>query len=173
MSAVRTTLWPGLLLVILLIVALPLCLSAAVAAGDKAPDFKLDNVDGKSTVTLSDYTDKPTLLVFWASWCPHCQREVSVLQKVYSDLGPKGMNAIGTSVDEDSKKANEFVGKHKLTFPNAFAGTDAGSAVLDSYGVDGVPAIFVLGKGGVTQVRFDGETEEKAIREEFAKLGVK
>src|SRR5690554_4215113 len=82
--------------------------SAEVNVGDKAPDFTLTGLDGKD-VKLSTYAGKPTLLVFWVSWCPHCQAELPVLQKVYGDLRSKGMNAVGVSVDRDKEDAQEFV----------------------------------------------------------------
>lgn len=147
--------------------------AAAVAVGDKAPDFQLGSIDGKTTIKLSDYTDKPTLLVFWVSWCPHCQNMTAVEKKIYTDLGPKGLNVVGVSVDKDIDAASGFVKKHSLLFPNAFAGTDEGRNVATTYGIRGVPTFFVLDKGGIVKAVYSGEIGEDTIRQDFAELGVK
>jgi peroxiredoxin len=148
--------------------------SASVAVGDKAPDFKLTNViDGDKAVKLSDYTNKPTLLVFWASWCPHCQREVPVLQKVFTDLKGKGMNAVGISADQARDDAKGFVKRYNVTFPNAFAGNDDGAKVIDSYEVQGVPTIFLLDKNRNVVWTHVGEASEDSVRAALAKVGVK
>ncbi len=158
---------------VLTAVAMVTPLWAAVAVGDKAPSFKLGSVDGKSTVDLSSYTDKPTLLVFWASWCPHCQRELPVLQKIYNDLSPKGVNVVGVSVDQVSADAGGFLKNHAITFPNAYAGSDRAQRVLATYGITGIPTVYVLDKGGTVKERYSGEIDDATIRSDFAKMGMK
>ena len=44
-----------------------------IHAGDVAPDFTAEMLDG-SNVTLSALQGKPTLLIFWATWCPPMSR---------------------------------------------------------------------------------------------------
>lgn len=41
------------------------CVSTAIKVGDRAPDFQLTALDGK-TLKLSDFRGKPVLLSFWA-----------------------------------------------------------------------------------------------------------
>lgn len=146
---------------------------AEVAAGDKAPNFVLGSVDGKSFVKLSDYSGKPTMVAFWVSWCSHCRHEAPILNKVYNDLKDKGVNVVGISVDDDIKDAQEFVKKYSVPFPNAFAGTESGMDVVEQYGVEGVPATYVLDKDGVVKAVLVGTASEEALKAELAKLGVK
>jgi len=170
MSTTRAILGSAFLL------ALILTTTAAITAtnqGDNATDFQLPNLDGQSVMQLYDYLDKPTLLVFWVSWCLHCQREVPVLDNMNRDLAPKGMNTIGVSVDDSVSDARGFVKQYEIGFSNMLAVAQVGQAVLEEYGVEAVPTMFVIDKGGMVKARFDGETEEKTIRDEFAQLGVK
>jgi len=87
---------------------IPLALGAAGGAavhvlpllgGDKAPDFKLGGVDGTSVVKLADSitgAHAPRLL---GHWCPHCQRELPILQKRPTISAPRGMHCLGVSID--------------------------------------------------------------------------
>jgi peroxiredoxin len=141
---------------------------AALSVGSKAPDFKLSGFDGK-TIQLSDYTDKPTVLVFWASWCPHCVRELPVMDRLYKDLHPKGVNFIGINMDSTVSKGKDYVSSHRISFPMA----SAKSGIAESYQITGIPSIFILGKGGVLKAKYAGEVDEATIRSDLAKLGVK
>ena len=42
---------------------------------DPAPDFSLSDLDGKP-LRLADQRGRVTLLNFWGSWCPPCQKEI-------------------------------------------------------------------------------------------------
>jgi len=172
MSGKRLALLASVPAIIAMVALLAVSALAAVSVGDKAPNFTLDSINGSAT-SLSSVTDKPTLLVFWASWCPHCQRELPMLQDIYKDLHSKGMNAMGVSVDDNIGSAKSFIQSSSITFPNVYAGNDKGMGVVQDYSVRGVPTIFILGKGGVVKAKYEGEVDGSTIRQQFAKLGVK
>lgn len=144
-----------------------------VKIGDKAPDFQLGNIDGKTNIKLSDYTDKPILLVFWVSWCPHCRKEVPMLEKMAKEFKPAAINAVSVSVDDDVAKARSFVKSLSVGFPTCFAGTDAGGKAMTDYGVENVPFVLVIDKGGTVAAKFVGEIAPDKVKAEFVKLGVK
>ena len=66
-------------------------------------------------------SDKPTLLVFWEIWCPHCRREVPKLQATWDKYGDKiqmvGLTKITRSATEE--KVTEFIAEEKVTYPTA------------------------------------------------------
>lgn len=146
---------------------------AMINVGDKAPDFKLDIINGKGSIRLSDYTNKPTLLVFWASWCSHCQREMPVITRIYKSFKDKGLNVIGISVDDSITNARRFTGQYSPGFPNVYAGTDRGMDMVKTYGVTGVPTVYILNKGGIVKARYTGEVDETTIKNNLASVGVK
>ena len=59
--------------------------------GDKAPEFSLPGVDGK-TYRLSDYRTDPFVLVtFWCNHCPYVQGWESRMVEIGRKYGPKGV----------------------------------------------------------------------------------
>lgn len=173
MSGKRYVIPAAVALVLIVFAALTLPALANVGVGDKAPNFQLSSVSGQGSVQLSDYTSKPTILVFWASWCPHCQRELPVIQSIYKDLAPKGLNVVGVSVDRSIGDAKGFTSSHSITFPNAYAGTDKGGDMLDTYNISGIPTIYVLNKNGTVKTVYRGEISGDTLRAEAAQMGVK
>jgi cytochrome oxidase Cu insertion factor (SCO1/SenC/PrrC family) len=62
------------IIVVMLVILLSACTQEAKPEvevgyfpGNKAPDFTLESLSGE-TISLSDYSGKSVLLVFWASW---------------------------------------------------------------------------------------------------------
>ena len=52
----------------------------------KAIDFTVLDYD-LNEVHLFDYSGKPVILNFWASWCPDCLREFPSFQSLYEEYG--------------------------------------------------------------------------------------
>jgi peroxiredoxin len=70
-----------------------------IAAGEPAPDFTLRDQDGEK-VSLSDYRGRKVLLVFYpADFSPVCSDQLSIYQEVKPELGAKGVELVGISVD--------------------------------------------------------------------------
>lgn len=143
---------------------------AEVQVGSKAPDFSLATIEGKA-ISLKELNDKPTILVFWATWCPHCRTELPIVEKIYKDLHPKGANFIGVSLDDSTATAKKFVQSNHISFPIAVAGSK--SNLLGSYSITGIPMVFVIDKGSIVKARYAGKVTESTIRGELLKLGVK
>ena len=92
--------------------------SAAWALGEVAPDFTLRDMDNKS-VSLSSLKGNVVLINFWATWCGPCQVEMPHLQKMYTELGPKGFTVLSVSAD-DARTASlvkPLIKKNGYTFP--------------------------------------------------------
>ena len=45
-------------------------------------------LDGK-LVSLADFTGKPVIVFFWASWCPHCRRELPEMERLQLAAGDR------------------------------------------------------------------------------------
>jgi thiol-disulfide isomerase/thioredoxin len=111
---------------------------AAMKVGNLAPNIVFDN---KST--LYNIKSNQTLVVFWASWCPHCKEElpkVNTWAKEHIDT-----KVVAISLD-DNKGEYDLAIKE---LPNLYHYTDLkkwnGQAVKDYY-VYGTPTFVLLDK---------------------------
>lgn len=102
-------------------------------AGDSAPDFQGLDEDGKP-ISLSDYSGERLVLYFYPhDLTPTCTVQACNLRDNMSSLKEHGIKIIGVSED-DGKKHQKFIAKHKLSFPLI---ADTNHEVLKAYGVWG------------------------------------
>jgi peroxiredoxin Q/BCP len=98
--------------------------------GDKAPQFKLEDQDGK-THTLSDLKGRTTLIYFYPKdETPGCTLQACSLRDNFEELQTKGMDVIGVSKD-DVKSHDKFKTKHNLPFDIL---ADPEHAMIEAYG---------------------------------------
>ena len=136
-----------------------------INAGDMAPDFTVDMLDG-SKVTLSKLQGKPTLLIFWATWCPPCRMELSKLQEHIIDRYGDSINVLPISRGEERAKVEGYISKMGYTFA---VGLDSEQKAYNLYASNYIPRCFVIDTDGT--VLYSGVGYDEAIAEEVnAKL---
>lgn len=136
-----------------------------IHAGDKAPDFTAEMLDG-SSVTLSALQGKPTLLIFWATWCPPCRAELAHLQEGVIDVFGDAINVLPLSRGEKREVVEEYIAKMGYTFA---AGLDSEQKAYNLYASNYIPRCFVIDTDGT--VLYSGVGYDEAIAEEVnAKL---
>ena len=87
---------------------------------DQAPDFKLDDLEGKP-LTLAASHGKVILLNFWATWCGPCRAEIPDLIELQKKYGDK-LQIIGLDVDDDdSTEVKKFVTANGINYPIGMA----------------------------------------------------
>jgi len=143
-------------LITLLAVSLSTNSFAAVKIGDPAPDFSLDDINGKM-VSLSTFRGKVVLLNFWGTFCPPCRAEMPSLNRVYLDLKDKGFTIIGLSVDRSEEPVRSLVSSNRIEFPIAI---DKGKDVYyKKYATFALPLTYLIDKRGVVTEVFYGKEE--------------
>jgi thioredoxin-dependent peroxiredoxin len=102
----------------------------ALKPGDKAPDFTVNDQDGKP-VNLSDLRGKKVVLYFYPKdMTPGCTAEACNLRDNYKAMLKQGYEVLGVSTDSE-KLHKKFIEKEKLPF-RLLADTD--KKLHDAYG---------------------------------------
>ncbi|MCU7495443.1 MAG: redoxin domain-containing protein [Ignavibacteria bacterium] len=131
---------------------------------DRAPDFKLRDLEGKE-VSLSSLKGKTIILDFWATWCPPCRASFPGMKKAvekYSSRPDVRFLFIDTRerVEDKKKNAADFLSKNQYPFHVLL---DNESKVNELYKVPGIPTKVVIGKDGLIKFKvigFDGNTDK-------------
>lgn len=136
------------------------------AAKERAADFKLALVDGKS-FQFSEHKGKPVLINFFASWCLPCREEMPVLVRMAHEYGAKGVVFLGVAVDDTEEKMKDFIVRYEVDFP---VGLDQTAEIQKSYGLYGIPTTYFIDKQGVINYFHSGAVTEELLRHELDKL---
>ncbi|MGZ8449743.1 MAG: TlpA family protein disulfide reductase [Candidatus Deferrimicrobiaceae bacterium] len=124
----------------------------AASGGDgKWIDFTLPEAGG-GQVSLSPFIGKkPVLLIFWATWCPHCNESVPAINRMHLEP-PTRDTLVILALDymESREKVRAFIERKKVAFPVLL---DSGGSVARKYGVVGIPTYILIGRDGKVAYR--------------------
>ena len=114
-------------------------------------DFTLPEAGGEQ-VTLREFIGKkPVLLIFWATWCPHCNKAVPAINRMHSEPPTRDTLAI-LAVDymESREKVQAFISSKKVALPVLL---DRSGSVARKYKVVGIPTYVLLDRDGKVAYR--------------------
>jgi thiol-disulfide isomerase/thioredoxin len=131
-----------------------------LAVGQQAPDFELSTTAGP--FQLSKAGGKPTLLEVFATWCPHCQHEVKIIDPLYTAYKDKvnfvGVNGDARGMDGSSPESQadvvDWTQKFGVLYPVAF---DPNLDIAHKYLQSGFPTLVLIGANGKVEALRDGE----------------
>lgn len=113
-------------------------------AGAEAPDFTLNDINGKP-LSLSSLRGKYVVLDFWGSWCGWCIKGFPEMKKYYEKYKDK-MEILGIDCNDREDKWKATVKEHGLPWLHVYNPKD--SRVLEDYGIRGYPTKIIVGPDG-------------------------
>lgn len=130
----------------------------------KPLELKFTAVDGRE-VDVSKMQGKVVLIDFWATWCGPCVAELPNVLKAYKELHPKGFEIVGISLDGDKAELEGFVKEKGMEWPQYFDGKGWQNEISTKYGIDSIPAMWLLNKKGmVVSTNARGGLEEMVTK---------
>ncbi len=113
--------------------------------GEVAPAYLATSLRGDS-VAFGGNGGGLSLVNVWATWCRSCKEEFAELERVRETFGTRGLRVIAVSVDQgSSNKVAAFVASQGSRFPVVH---DREARISTSFGVNGLPATYLLGPDG-------------------------
>jgi peroxiredoxin len=110
-------------------------------------DFTLADTNGK-THKLSEYSGKPVILDFSASWCNPCRAQMPAIKKLYEEFKDKVQFFTVDHIrgSETAERATEFKAEEGIEWPMLL---DKTGDVYSNYDISGIPNIVLLDKNGI------------------------
>ena len=113
--------------------------------GNIPPDFTIKNNYGteinlKNTCSNNKYT----IIMFWASHCGHCMRDLPGFVQVYNEYKPKGLEVIGVALDINESKWKTTIQNNNFNWINVSQFKNYQSPVCKDYKINKTPAFFIL-----------------------------
>src|SRR5512139_2182540 len=126
--------------------------------GKRAPDFTLEDQEGKQHTLKSLLAKGPLILYFYpADFTPGCTKEACTFRDLQKDLVAAKLRVVGVS-PQDAESHKKFAAKHNLNFPLL---ADPDKKAVKAYDVDG-PLGFGV-RRGTYLISADGKIQDSVL----------
>jgi peroxiredoxin len=127
-------------------------LQALALLGKPAPPLDIEEILGEDPGTLASLKGKVVVLVFWATWCPHCRKHMPKLEQQWVRWKDKGVQVIAVTrhtKGQTTEDVQTYIDENSITYPVAVDG----GTTSRSYNIAGIPAAAIVGKDGTVVFR--------------------
>jgi peroxiredoxin len=118
---------------------------AELSNGKDAPEFEMNDLAG-NPIKLSKIKADYTLLVFWASWCPHCNETLPEIHDIYQKNDRTKLEIVAISLDKEKTEWEKAVKELGFTWIDCCDLKSWDSPAAIDYNVYATPTMFLLDK---------------------------
>ena len=118
-----------------------------LTAGQHAPDFQLDDLNGGKRTLSELLAETPVFLAFFKVSCPTCQFTLPFLERMYRGLTGGGARMFAVSQD-DAEATREFHREFGITMPTLLDSARHGYPASNAYLLSYVPSMFLIDRDG-------------------------
>jgi thiol-disulfide isomerase/thioredoxin len=141
-----------------------------LASVGKTFDLTFNDAISSTEISMRSLRGKIIVVDFWATWCGPCVAEMPRMKELYAKYHDKGVEFIGISLDQSKEdggfdKLKAFVAKNDIPWPQYYQGNHWQSEFSKSWGVNSIPAVFLVDREGKLFSTDAGGNLESLIRE--------
>jgi len=114
--------------------------------GRAAPDVVLTQTEGVSTSVIGSRQGKKAILVFWATWCPHCYEDLGAINENFASIEQKGIKVILVDVGENTQTVKNYFNHRQMKLISFI---DEDSYLQDTYHLAGIPTLVFIDEKGI------------------------
>lgn len=118
--------------------------------GDPLPSFSVVMMDG-SSVCDADLKGSVSLVMFFHTSCPDCQKTLPKIQRLYDEYKDEAVRFLLISREEDAGSIASYWEEHGLTMPYS---AQSDRRVYELFARERIPRIYVNGKNGIIRAIF-------------------
>ena len=116
-------------------------------------------------MSLDKIKSEKTVIVFWASWCPHCTDILPTLQEYYNPDNTSQLEIIGISIDTDAESWKQALNGYQFNWINIAELKGWDGPIVEQYGIAATPTFFVLDENKKIIAKPANDTDLRAILE--------
>lgn len=131
--------------------------AAPTEAGSPVPSLSLQLLDGGET-SLAAYEGTPTVVNFWASWCPPCVDEMPDLEEVDQQFAD--VEFLGINTRDELDDARRLAAETGVTYDLA---QDPDGELFRAFGVFSMPTTFFVSADGQVLDRHNGSITKQDL----------
>lgn len=146
--------------------------AATLKFGDDAPPFTLKDLSGME-IALKDFVgperNSPgngVILVFFATWCPSCKKELPLIDELAGEFGKKGITIILAGYQQEREELEMFLAR--IGVKNLIALVDRSGRVGKRYNLRVLPTIYAVTAEGTIKDLLIGESRD--VQHELRKI---
>lgn len=127
----------------------------------RAPSFDMQNISG-NRVKLSDYSNVPVVLVFWATWNQESADQIKIFDDYLNNHKTQSSLIQIEAVNslEDLSIAKSFIKRGRYIVPVLL---DITGDVSEKYNIKSLPTTYFIGKDGIVREIYSGILSEEMI----------
>lgn len=104
-------------------------------------------------ISMKDLKGQVVVLDFWATWCRPCVAEMPKMKKLYAKYHDEGVQFIGISLDKSEDQGGlealkKYVSEKEISWPQYYLRKDGDIKFSNSWGISGIPSLFIIDKKG-------------------------
>ncbi len=126
-------------------------MAQAIELGEPAPAFAGTDFSGNQVIFPSVIGGKPTVVIFWATWCPYCKAYMPYLGQIQKDYGDDKINILAINAKErGAGDPAAYVANLDFTV----IGVAEGDGIAEKYSVKYIPGLMIVdGDGNIAWKR--------------------